>query len=303
MKYQKQYFFEMLNIEKLENEKITRWAWARDIEQIPEPFWTSVYFVDGILIDSGPPAGVEDFKEFIESIGSREAIEKVILTHWHEDHSGGAKYLTEELELPVYIHEEGLEVVKKGFSYPDYRELAWGGPLKPAPKVHPLDFDSVSSKSGEYEFELVHVPGHSSDLICLMELEEEWVFISDSVVSNYQMIFGEGRKDLPENMEPVHDNMEQIYFSLKKLQEHVEKMENASIFTASQGKFEDSKIIEKNIQQIEELHEGIQKYKDQGLEDEEIVEKIFGEEHIVGELTQKGLSRINVIKSLKNSSL
>lgn len=293
----------MFNIEKFENGKITRWAWARDIEQIPEPFWTSVYFVDGVLIDSGPPGGVEDFKKFISSIGSKETIDKVIITHWHEDHAGGARYLTEELGVPTYIHENGLEIVRDGFTFPDYRKLAWGDQLEPAPKVQPLDFDTVSTKSGKYEFDLIHVPGHSDDLICLIEPEEEWIFISDSVVSKYQMIFGENRKDLPKDMEPVHDDMEEIYFSLKKLEKRSKKMENATIFTASQGKFEDSKIIEKNIQQIEELSEKVQKYKNQGLEDEEIGEKMFGEEHMIGELTDQGLSRINIIKSLKNCKI
>ncbi len=293
----------MLDVENFENGRITRWAWARDIEQIPEPFWTSVYFVGGILIDSGSPGGVEEFKDFIDSIRSKEDIEKVIITHWHEDHAGGAKYLTEELELPTYIHENGLEIVRNGFTYPDYRKLAWGGPLEPAPKVQPLDFDTVKTKSGEYTFDLIHLPGHSTDLVCLIEPEEEWVFASDSVVPEYQMIFGERRKDFPEEMEPVHDNMEQIYFSLKKLQDYTDEMENPTLFTSSHGKFKSSKIIEKNIQQIEELSEKIQKYKKQGMEDEKIVEKIFGEEHIVGEITNQGLSRINIIKSLKNSSI
>lgn len=80
-------------------------------------------------------------------------------------------------------------------------------------------------------------------------------------------------------------------------------MENPTVFTAAEGKFEDSKIIEKNIQQIEEYYREVQKYENQGLKDEEIVEKIFGEEHIVGELSDQGLSRGNLVKSLKNSSI
>ncbi len=293
----------MINIEKFENGEIIRWAWARDIEQIPEPFWTSVYFIDGVLIDSGPPAGVEDFKGFIEDIGGVDVVDKVIISHWHEDHAGGARLLTEELELPVYIDENGVEIVRNGFNYPDYRKLAWGGPLEPAPEIRPVNFDTVNTKSGKYEFGLIHVPGHSNDLICLVEREEGWIFISDSVVSKYQMIFGEKRKDLPDGMMPVHDHMGQIYSSLKKLKRRTDKIKNPTIFTASQGKFEDSKIIEKNIQQIEKLHEKIQKYNKQGLDDEDIVEKIFGKEHIVGELTNQGLSRGNLINSLKNISI
>lgn len=293
----------MQKIEKYADGEITRWAWARDIEQIPEPFWTSIYYVDGLLIDSGPPAALKDFEKFVDGINSDRGIEKVLLTHWHEDHSGGASYLSEELELPVYIHENGLEKVRNGFTYPDYRKLAWGGPLQPALGVQSINFDTISTKTEKYTFDLKHIPGHSTDLVALIESDEEWAFVSDSIVPRYQMIFREKEKDFGENMEPVQDNMQEIHSSLKKIQRKIADMGELRIFTAASGEFEGQKILSKNIQEIEDLHEKVHEYKNQGLKKEEIVEKIFGEEHPVGVLTDHGLSRLNLIKSLLNWSI
>lgn len=283
--------------------KIVRWAWARESDLIPEPFWTSVYLIDGLLIDSGAPAGLEEFMEFVEKGNSRDIIEEVVLTHWHEDHSGGARYLTEELGLPVYIHENGLERVRNGFSVPNYRELAWGNPLEPAPKVEPLNLNSIDSPGGMYTFELLHIPGHSQDLIALIEPSKGWVFVSDSIVPNYQTIFNETGGELGESMEPVNEDIKQIFSSLKRLRDYTAEMDDFSVYSSYFGKFEDRKIIEENIEELESMHVEVHKLKRKGFNPQEIVEEIFGGEHITGDLTNGALSRLNLVNSLLEWSI
>lgn len=291
----------MFKTEEYADGEIVRWAWARESDFIPEPFWTSVYLIDGLLIDSGAPAGLDEFVEFVEKEDSR--VEEVVLTHWHEDHSGAARYLTEELGLPVYIHEKGLEIVRNGFYVPNYRELAWGNPLEPAPKVEPLNLDSINSPTAKYTFEVLHIPGHSQDLIALIEPDEGWVFVSDSVVPSYQTIFNESRKELGKGMEPVNEDIEQIYSSLKKLKDYTTEIEEFSVYASYFGKFEDRKIIEKNIEELESLHAKVHNLKMEGLSPQEIVKEIFDGEHITGKLTDGALSRLNLVNSLLEWSI
>ena len=276
----------MVKIEKYANDEIARWVWTP--EQSP---WTSAYLVDGLLIDSGPPAGTDEFKQFITSLPPQQAVEKVIITHWHEDHAGGARFLSEELGIPVYIHKKGIDKVQKGFSYPDYRVFAWGAPFEPAPAVLPLEVNSLTTKSGKYTFELLHLPGHMDrltiftagfgmfpgheilakniadcdDLIVLIEPTKEWGFVSDSIVPEYQMIFGEPSED-------IHEDMEQIHTSLKQLQHH----------TAG----------------IESLHEKVHELQAKGFQDRTIVDELFGEEHPIGLMTNYALSRLNLVRAL-----
>lgn len=285
----------MFETESYENGEIVRWAWARDIDLVPQPFWTSVYLIDGLLIDTGPPAGSNEFERFIES--NLDEVEKVVITHWHEDHCGGANYLTEELDLPVFIHGNGIDKVRNGFSLPYYRETVWGGPVEPAPEVRRIDFDSINTRSGRYSFEVMHMPGHSSDLVALIEPEKEWIFEADTVSPERQMSFGETRDGPEEEMEPVVEDIEGIYSSLRKLQQRASDMDNPTVFTSSYGEF-GGDIVDRNVDELEELHENVHEYREEGLEVREIVEKLFGGEHLVGELTNHAFSRKNLVESL-----
>jgi glyoxylase-like metal-dependent hydrolase (beta-lactamase superfamily II) len=276
----------MEKIERYANDEIIRWVWIS--EQSP---WTSAYIVDGLLIDSGPPSGTTNLKQFIASLPPEQAVKQVIITHWHEDHSGGARFLSEELDIPIYIHKMGIEKVQKGFSYPDYRVFAWGSPFEPVPAIRPLDMDSITTKTGKYTFELFHLPGHSDDLIALIEPERHWAFVSDTIVPKYQMIFGEPSED-------IHEDMHQIHTSLKKLQQHTVEMDHLTIFTAGFGEFPGHDILKKNISDIENLHEKVHELKDRELNDHKIVEELFGEEHATGHRTNYALSRLNLVRSL-----
>jgi len=281
----------MFKIERFGNGEIIRWVWASNDTRMPRPLWTSTYLVDGVLIDSGPPAGTDELKEFITSLASEQAIEKVIITHWHEDHAGGARLLTETLGLPVYIPKEGIDKVREGFSYPEYRVMAWGGPLEPAPAVQPLNFILLATKSEKFSFKIIPCIGHSIDLIVLVEPTQQWCFISDSIQPVYQTIFGEPSED-------IHEDMEQIYASLRNLQEITKGMDDLLIFTAGFGMFEGQKILIKNVSEIETLHKQVHELKTQGFSERKIVKKVFGGEHLVGYVSNYALSRLNLVRSL-----
>jgi len=285
----------MFKIEKYANGEIIRWAWTTNDKRMPKAFWTSAYLVDGVLIDSGAPASISELREFIGSITPEQSIEKVIVTHWHEDHAGGARLLTEEFGLPVYMHESGIEKVRRGYSYPEYRVLAWGGPLEPAPAVQPLPFSVLSTKSGKYSFDLLHIIGHSDDLVVLVESTQQWCFISDSIAPVYQMIFGEPSED-------IHEDLEQIHASLKQIQRFTKGMDHLMIFTAGFGSFPGQEILTKNISEIETLHKKVHEFKAQGFSERKIVKKLFGDEHLAGYLTNDALSRLNLVRSLSKWS-
>lgn len=49
-------------------DELLEWTWAMEDEFIPKPFFTSCYYLDGILIDTGAPGGILEFKNFIENL-------------------------------------------------------------------------------------------------------------------------------------------------------------------------------------------------------------------------------------------
>ena len=73
--------------------------------------------VDGVLIDSGAETLLREFKPFFETVD----VDKVLITHAHEDHTGGARYVQEKYGVPVFINEQSVEKVANKVKYPLYR--------------------------------------------------------------------------------------------------------------------------------------------------------------------------------------
>ena len=69
--------------------------------------------VDGVLIDSGSASLLESFKPFFEQLD----MEQTVLTHYHEDHSGGVKFLQQSFQIPVFMNSLRIEECKKKASY------------------------------------------------------------------------------------------------------------------------------------------------------------------------------------------
>lgn len=133
----------------------------------------SLYFVDGLLIDTGPSRK----KDFLMSLLSQWDFEHVILTHHHEDHTGLAPWIQAEKRVPIYIHEKGIELCRKKAKLPMYRRLFWGKRLPFEPKKLPETFQSAN-----YHWEVVHTPGHAEDHIALYNRERGWMFGGDLYV-------------------------------------------------------------------------------------------------------------------------
>ena len=147
------------------NNEILVWKWSSDNELMPQPFWTSIFLIDGLLIDAGAPGGVDDLREFVKSLDSENRIEKCVITHNHEDHCGGGRMLQEEFKIPVFASKLAIPLLMKEKIYPNYRQMTWGANYQPF-QAKSLS-NSISTKSNKYIFDILEMPGHASELITL----------------------------------------------------------------------------------------------------------------------------------------
>ena len=115
------------------------------------------------LVDPGPIDEVQ-FESFMAAIGNRK-LEYLLLTHTHGDHSPGAARLHEET---------GATLV--GMAAPD----APGQDKSFQPQQQWRHGDEVDC--GEYTIRLVHTPGHVSNHICYLLLEDELLFTGDHIL-------------------------------------------------------------------------------------------------------------------------
>jgi glyoxylase-like metal-dependent hydrolase (beta-lactamase superfamily II) len=278
------------------NNEILEWQWASDSDLMPYPYFTSCYLVDGLLIDSGAPGGANDLKLFIESLKPSQMIDKCFITHAHEDHAGGAHMIQTEFKIPIFASKEAINLLKKGNTYPEYRQLAWG------PKLLPFNAKEINepiiTKSKKYKFELFPMIGHASELVALIEIDRQWAFVADAVQPKYKMIFGRNSD--------IQEDISLIYHSLSKLYEFTVGMDKLLVFSAGNGVLQGRKIIKEKMEEIEflylKVHEEYRKLQKEGFKEKKITKKIvkniFKKESIIGQLTQGDLSRENLILSL-----
>jgi len=131
---------------------------------------SGVYYVDGMLIDSGPANAHVEFAEIIGSVDAHQ----VVLTHHHEDHTGNAVFAANHLDRPPLAHALTLPLVRNPRSLPLYRRIVWGSP-------EPFEAEAVNraARTPEHSFQVIHTPGHAPDHIALWEPDQRWLFAGD----------------------------------------------------------------------------------------------------------------------------
>jgi glyoxylase-like metal-dependent hydrolase (beta-lactamase superfamily II) len=274
---------------------ILEWCYAADnrfLNLLAKPVWTSCYLIDGLLIDSCAPASVPELKSFLQSQEKDRVLEKCFLTHWHEDHAGGAGMLREVFGIPVYAHGIAIEKIKKGFTYRYYRRWAWGKAQPPADLLPPPSGDTLTTGSGRFVFDIFPLPGHAEGLLGLIEMKQGWAFVGDGVMPRYTMLFGPN-SGMPEDIREIHQSLKNLLDLTRDLDQEL------TLFLAGFGKIDKGReFMKKRTAEIESLHARVHEQKARGLTEKRILKEVFGGESVTGRITRGHLSRMNLIQSL-----
>ena len=116
--------------------------------------WKAIQDIN-TLIDIGTDGSIIDEIELVNTGVGKKPVEQIIFTHCHFDHTGGLKQLKDKYNPKVYA-----------FTYFE--------------GVDELLNDGQTMKIGDREFEVIYLPGHSSDSICLCCKEDEILFSGDA---------------------------------------------------------------------------------------------------------------------------
>lgn len=140
-------------------------------------YWTAAYWLDGLLIDSGPPCLAGELVQVVEQLG----VEQIVVTHGHEDHTGGLHALHRRFPAaPIRAAEMTIPFITE----PDrlgqrlYQRFLWGAPKAVAP-VQPL---GLQVKTANFVLRVVETPGHSRDHVAFFEPKQRWLFSGDAFI-------------------------------------------------------------------------------------------------------------------------
>lgn len=139
--------------------------------------YVHVYYVDGLLIDTGQrKAG----KAIAGATGNLD-VHQIFITHHHEDHSGNIPGLRKLHNCPVYAPEMTCEMMKDPPPISLAQQIVWGN-REPYHELIPVG-NYLETKN--YHFELIHIPGHARDMVCLYEPTKKWLFSADLYINSY----------------------------------------------------------------------------------------------------------------------
>ncbi|KAF0989482.1 hypothetical protein HZS_933 [Henneguya salminicola] len=122
------------------------------------------------LVDTGDGKSDDYLRYLIDTMKNEKfTINKIIITHWHLDHTGGIKRILRN--IPIYKFPEKNIDKQYGFDF------------------LPLNQHEILEINGVGNIKVHHTPGHSNDEIALELLDQNSVICGDTILGYGTTIF------------------------------------------------------------------------------------------------------------------
>lgn len=142
--------------------------------------WTAAYWVDGLLIDTGPLCTADGLLSILEQL----RVDQVVITHYHENQIGGLAAIRATFPgVPIYAPMRALPIINdpRHLKLKLYQRLIWGTP----PAVEEVTgFDAIANvvKTPDFTFRVLESPGHTREHVSFFEPNRRWLFCGDTFV-------------------------------------------------------------------------------------------------------------------------
>lgn len=164
------------------SDPIQRFRWTSYLFANRYKLSVQAYFVDGLLIDTGPGKLHAQVLSDLLPL----PIEQIFLTHHHEDHTGNLASIHAVLpEVPMYAHPTCISIIQDPPKVCLAERLTWGVHTA----VQGIQPVGATLSTFKYTFTPIYTPGHAIDHLALYEPQEGWLFSGDLYVHPYITYF------------------------------------------------------------------------------------------------------------------
>lgn len=236
-------------------------------------YWTGVYFVDGLLIDSGPP----NMRAEAERLFGELRVQACATTHHHEDHSGNNNLLIERFGVVPLAHPLCIERLAKPAPLHFYRKFAWGSPQ---PSTAQPAGDTIETE--RFTFDVIHTPGHAEDHVVLYEATRGWLFSGD-------LYLGSRLKML---------RSDEDVFALMDSLRRVIALEPQVLFCQHRGRLERPvPLLQRKLDSLLHMQDTIERLHAQGLSHDDIARALPGRDLLWRIGTRGHFSKRNFVRA------
>ena len=241
----------------------------------PKMFRVCAYYIDGVLVDTG----FKKVDKQLRSLFSNIPLHTIINTHNHEDHFGGNYLLTKTYNVKAYVHKDALQrIANPPRDYPVSNGICWG-----LVKASPVSEIPELIESDNLTFKTIETFGHSPGHISVYIPEREWIIGGD--------IFITKRPHFLRATESVSGSIE----SLEKLI----VLKPKKFFCAS-GKVLENPVeeLQKKIDNFSDWREKVLALHKEGINPEEIRDRVFGKETNFAYMSRGIFSKMNFVTNI-----
>jgi glyoxylase-like metal-dependent hydrolase (beta-lactamase superfamily II) len=135
-----------------------------------------VYRIGDTVVDTGPPNQWPIVRRFLQE----RSVRNVFITHYHEDHSGNGARIQRTMGTEVYMPDDGIEPVRRGFPLRPYQRIIWGVPERFTAR----SISTATESRSAIRLNAIHSPGHSPDMTCYLEAQRGWLFTGDLYIAS-----------------------------------------------------------------------------------------------------------------------
>jgi len=200
------------------------------------------YLVEGTdeltVVDTGLPAHSGQLVERLDALGyDGSDVAACLLTHAHPDHIGFAQRLHESADVPVWLHEAGVERAREGGDPPlsGFVKNLW----RPAvlryfvetvrsggTSIPPLTVVETFADGDELDVpgrpQVVHVPGHTEDEVAFYLPDRDVLLCGDAFATvDFETWQGHAPRLLPDWLDVDHEQARESITQLESLGEVV----------------------------------------------------------------------------------